>query len=136
MRLDGTPARATVAKKVMREGKTAEQAGARHARRPHTSESAQRRRREGVDPAQPVRRYQRGAKRSAAGMGCTADPLEASVARRFGATGRAEGVRRVKRGNDGSPKVRDAKGGSMRKHESAAGHHARGRRRPGNRLPL
>ena len=46
-RLDGTRPRATVASKVMDSGKMAGQATARSSRRPHASESAQRRRREG-----------------------------------------------------------------------------------------
>ncbi len=55
-------------------------------------------------------------------MGCTADPLEASAARRPGSASRVEGVSRARRGNDGGPKGRDAKGGSMRKHDNAVGH--------------
>lgn len=94
-RLDGTRPRATVASKVMDSGKMAGQATARFPRRLHASEA---RSAAGAkaDPAQPVRRYPSGAKPSAAGMGCTADPLEASEARRPGSTGRAEGVSRAK----------------------------------------
>lgn len=47
----------------------------------------------------------------------------ASEARRPGSGSRAGGVSRAERGNDGSPKGRDAAGGSMRyAHDSATGH--------------
>lgn len=47
----------------------------------------------------------------------------ASEARRPEAGSRAGGVSRAERGNDGSPKGRDAAGGSMRHaHDSATGH--------------
>ena len=119
-RLDGTRPRATVASKVMDSGKMAGQATARSSRRPHASESAQRRRREGRSGAagsvvSKGRQAQRG------GDGLQADPPEASAARRTGSRSRAEGVSRALRGNDGGPKGRDAKGGSMRKHDSAVG---------------
>ncbi len=80
-RLDGTRPRATVASKVMDSGKMAEQATARSSRRPHASEA---RSAAGAkaDPARPVRRYQRGAKPSAAGMGCK--PIPRRQAQRAG----------------------------------------------------
>jgi hypothetical protein len=56
----------------------------------------------------------------------------ASEARRPEAGSRAGGVSRAERGNDGSPKGRDAAGGSMRyAHDSATGHLPGGRGRPG-----
>ncbi len=55
----------------------------------------------------------------------------ASEARRPEAGSRAGGVSRAERGNDGSPKGRDAAGGSMRNaHDSATGHLPGGRERP------
>ncbi|MBS1820581.1 MAG: hypothetical protein JST61_01185 [Acidobacteria bacterium] len=62
----------------------------------------------------------------------------ASEARRPEAGSRAGGVSRAERGNDGSPKGRDAAGGSMRyAHESATGHlpSGRGRQHPAANSP-
>ncbi len=56
----------------------------------------------------------------------------ASEARRPEAGSRAVGVSRAERGTDGSPKGRDAAGGSMRHaHDSATGYLPGGRGRPG-----
>ncbi len=80
-RLDGTRPRATVADKVMGSGKTATAAtaavgaGTTQAKRAAPPGAK-------ADQARPGRRSCRGAKRSAAGMGWPADPLEASAARR------------------------------------------------------